>query len=103
MVIRSQRRAERGRTTPPAKTETRPAAATQLAVVRTVLATEAVHADSPGSRAGPMIPASLREDLIRDAAYFRAQARGFAPGSELSDWLAAEEDIDELIVRQYGR
>ncbi|MEY6431981.1 DUF2934 domain-containing protein [Thioalkalicoccus limnaeus] len=35
-----------------------------------------------------------REGLIRQTAYFRAQRRGFAPGSELEDWLAAEKEVD---------
>ncbi|GEM_PF-3669644 len=30
---------------------------------------------------------------IAEAAYFRAERRGFAGGSELEDWLAAEEEI----------
>jgi hypothetical protein len=55
---------------------------------------------SPG---GPLIPARLRHDMIRDAAYFRAQARGFVSGKEIEDWLAAEQDIGELIMRRYGR
>ncbi|RYE58218.1 MAG: DUF2934 domain-containing protein [Rhizobiaceae bacterium] len=33
---------------------------------------------------------------VCDAAYFRAEKRGFAPGRELEDWLAAEQDIAEL-------
>lgn len=55
------------------------------------------------SRASPLIPASLRHDLIRDSAYFRAEARGFAPGRDLQDWLAAEQEVDELIVRRCGQ
>jgi len=51
----------------------------------------------------PLIPASLRLDMIRDAAFFRAEARNFAPGQEIEDWLAAEQDIDDLILRRYGR
>jgi Protein of unknown function (DUF2934) len=54
------------------------------------------------ARGGPLIPASLRLDMIRDAAYFRAEARGFAPGKEIEDWMAAEQDVDELILRRYG-
>jgi hypothetical protein len=54
-------------------------------------------------RSGPLIPASLRLDMIRDAAFFRAEARGFAPGQEIEDWLAAEQDVDDLIRRRYGR
>jgi hypothetical protein len=52
---------------------------------------------------GPLIPTSLRHDMIRDAAYFRAQARGFEPGKDVEDWLEAEQDIEEIIVRRYGR
>lgn len=35
-----------------------------------------------------------RRNLISEAAYFRAVQRGFAPGSELDDWVAAEAEVD---------
>jgi hypothetical protein len=35
-----------------------------------------------------------RHSRIAEAAYRIAQARGFAGGSELDDWLAAERDVD---------
>jgi hypothetical protein len=35
-----------------------------------------------------------REARIAEAAYWRAERRGFAPGSELEDWLNAEKEID---------
>jgi hypothetical protein len=35
-----------------------------------------------------------RERRIRVAAYFKAERRGFAPGHELDDWLAAQEEED---------
>ena len=40
--------------------------------------------------------------LIAERAYFRAEKRGFAPGHELEDWLAAEREIAALraIVRK---
>jgi hypothetical protein len=38
-----------------------------------------------------------RRRLIAEAAYFRAEQRGFVPGSELEDWLAAEIEIDALL------
>jgi hypothetical protein len=47
------------------------------------------------------IPASLRHDLIEQAAYARAEARGFAPGGEIQDWLAAEIEVDDLIRARY--
>ena len=35
-----------------------------------------------------------RASRIAIAAYLRAERRGFAPGHELDDWLAAEREID---------
>lgn len=38
-----------------------------------------------------------RNAKVREAAYFHAQARGFAPGHDLEDWLAAEHDVDACL------
>ncbi len=35
-----------------------------------------------------------RVERIAVAAYYRSQARGFAPGREIDDWLAAEAELD---------
>lgn len=35
-----------------------------------------------------------RELMIRDAAYYHYAERGYAPGHELDDWLAAEAEIE---------
>jgi len=35
-----------------------------------------------------------REARIAEAAYWRAEQRGFAPGGELEDWLEAEKEVD---------
>ncbi len=37
-----------------------------------------------------------RHDAIALAAYYRAEQRGFSPGCELEDWLAAEAAVGEL-------
>ncbi len=39
-----------------------------------------------------------RHASIAEAAYFRAELRGFAPGHELEDWLAAEEEVDQRLM-----
>lgn len=36
----------------------------------------------------------VRHEQIAQAAYFRAERRGFGPGHELEDWLAAEGEVD---------
>jgi hypothetical protein len=38
-----------------------------------------------------------RNALIAEAAYLRAERRGFAPGHETDDWLAAEAEVDALL------
>lgn len=49
---------------------------------------------SPGIgsvRADPS-PEEIRR-LISEAAYYRAMERGFEPGHELEDWIAAEAEV----------
>lgn len=38
-------------------------------------------------------PAEKIRHLIEQAAYYRAEARGFEPGHELEDWIAAEAEV----------
>jgi hypothetical protein len=40
-----------------------------------------------------------RQASIAKAAYFRSQLRGFEPGYELEDWLAAEAEVDRRIAQ----
>lgn len=35
----------------------------------------------------------IRYSRIAESAYYKAEARGFEPGHELEDWLAAESEI----------
>ena len=39
-----------------------------------------------------------RAALIAEAAYFRAEKRGFTPGHEAEDWLAAEAEVDAKLM-----
>ena len=36
-----------------------------------------------------------RNDHVAVSAYYKAQARGFEPGDELADWLAAEVEVNQ--------
>jgi hypothetical protein len=38
-----------------------------------------------------------RRAMIAEAAYLRAERRGFAPGGEHEDWMAAEREVDALL------
>jgi hypothetical protein len=41
--------------------------------------------------------AQRRDAMIAEAAYYRAARRGFVPGHELDDWLAAEQQVDTAL------
>jgi hypothetical protein len=75
-----------------AKREVAPAAA--AAVVKTA-ANMAEAAAMPSE-------AELRE-LIAQAAYYRAEKRGFRPGLEADDWLQAEAEVMARLQAMRGR
>jgi len=57
-------------------------------------------AGAPGKGSGISTEPSsseIRHALIAQTAYFRAQRRGFVPGEELEDWLAAEAEVDTAL------
>lgn len=39
-----------------------------------------------------------RRAMIAEAAYYRAEERGFEPGREFEDWCAAETAIDSSLA-----
>jgi Protein of unknown function (DUF2934) len=43
-----------------------------------------------------------RHALIAQSAYLRAERRGFTPGQEVEDWLAAEAEVDTLLRVELG-
>lgn len=55
----------------------------------------AVPRKSPAARTGSVAPDGELYARIRVAAYLRAERRGFAPGNEIDDWLAAEAEVRE--------
>jgi hypothetical protein len=46
------------------------------------------------------VSADERMRMIEAAAYYRAERRGFAPGGEVEDWLAAEREIDTRLANE---
>ena len=66
--------------------------------------TRARSAPPKGSRTAKEKPAQRaavstddRRSMIAEAAYLRAERRGFVPGYETEDWLAAEIEVDALL------
>lgn len=65
----------------------------------------AKHADSTARENPPPVFSELspvdteiRSRMVAEAAYYRAEARGFATGYELEDWLEAEAEIDQSFL-----
>lgn len=40
-----------------------------------------------------------RQRMIREAAYYRAEQRGFTSGDAMADWLAAEAEVNALLEK----
>jgi hypothetical protein len=47
------------------------------------------------------ISADTRRGMIAEAAYLRAERRGFEHGHDVEDWLAAEAEVNALL--QHGQ
>ena len=81
-----------GRKTRAAGTAAKTAAAgTESGTKAKVPRKRTVRATKP---AGAALTSAERLEMIRQAAYYRAERRGFATGHEAEDWLAAEAEID---------
>ena len=44
------------------------------------------------------VTAEERQNMIREAAYYRAEQRGFQGGSAEEDWLLAEQEVDRALM-----
>jgi hypothetical protein len=60
-------------------------------------------APQTGAPASVAVSEETRRAMIAQAAYLRAERRGFAPGGEAEDWLAAEAEVDALLKAGQGR
>jgi hypothetical protein len=56
-------------------------------------------AQRPGSTQSisSSIPPDQRQHMIEEAAYYRAERRGFHGGDPLQDWLEAEAEIERMM------
>lgn len=57
---------------------------------------------SSAAASEPPLSAKELYEMIRDAAYYRAEKRGFSPGLETEDWRAAETEILGRVRAQQG-
>ena len=65
----------------------------------------AIATFEPAETAATEVDDSARAELDRmigEAAYYIAEQRGFEPGHELDDWLAAEAQIHDQLAASRG-
>src|SRR5690606_12587122 len=100
-ATRSAPRAVRRPAAKPADGASAPAEAADTAAATRTRATarRAAKTTQPPQGAGDPRPMSAEErhQMIARNAYFRAANRGWAPGGELDDWLAAEREVDDAL------
>ncbi len=57
--------------------------------------------NSEDTGAACVVEPALRSRMIAEAAYFRAERRGFGNGDPVQDWLEAEIEIDRVLNSQF--
>lgn len=82
---KTQRKTETKKTSPSSKAAPRKASAVKASGNRS--RTRVAEEPSPEER----------DRMIRDAAYFRAEKRGFAEGNPEEDWREAERELEERL------
>lgn len=91
------------RTTGPTRTAESPQPPTEKSVPRPRAAPVTPAPATAGKPSRITVSEDARRAMIAEAAYLRAERRGFMPGSEEEDWLAAEAEVDALLKAGHGR
>ncbi len=58
---------------------------------------EVVENDQVSEETSAFLEGDRRHALIAEHAYYLAEQRGFEPGHELDDWLAAETNVEQTL------
>jgi len=54
---------------------------------------------APQPTPGKTVTPEERWRMVAEAAYLRAESRGFSGGNPTDDWLAAEAEIDKILSK----
>lgn len=94
--------ATRRPTEPPRSTEEKAAATPPVPRARAKSATPRARKKAVSEPQQVTVSEDVRRGMIAEGAYLRAEKRGFAPGHENEDWLAAEAEVDALLKARHG-
>lgn len=83
-------------------------AVTKKAVVKKAVSKKTTVKKAPVSRQkaapktaqNPLVSPRERYKMIETMAYYRAEARNFAPGNDEQDWFECEQIIDEMLSKK---
>lgn len=75
----------------------KPAATVTRKTVSKSRKSEQPHANVPPAKA---VTPEERWKMVAEAAYLRAEKRGFSGGNPTDDWLAAEAEIDNILSKK---
>ena len=79
----------------------KPAAKSAAAVPRAAPAVvPAVVSAKAAAAPKTVLSPAERMKMIAETAYYLAQKRGFTGGNELTDWVAAEKQVDTLVAKR---
>jgi hypothetical protein len=82
------------------KAATKKAPAAKAEKVAVPKAKAATPAKKPAAaKAKKSVTPEQRYCMICEAAYFKAERRGFSPENEIQDWLDAEAEINKLLSK----
>lgn len=54
------------------------------------------------AKASAGVTAAEREQMVAEAAYYKAEQRGFSGSSAEEDWLEAADEIDAMLATRPG-
>lgn len=81
-------------------TKTRKAAATPVVAAKVALTEKRTERTPHAAKRGAPVDAGHRRALIAEAAYYRSLRHG---GSEVENWLAAEQEVDAQLMKPASR
>ena len=88
-----------GSKTPAKKVSTKANAKKPPATVARKTVTKAKKASPPQAETAPphTVTPEERWRMVAEAAYLRAEKRGFSGGNPTDDWLAAEAEVEKIL------
>lgn len=81
----------------PAAAKTEKPAAAKTVAKKPAAAKAAPKPKASAKKSSQNVTPEQRYMMICEAAYFRAERRGFSPENEIQDWLDAEAEINRLL------